>query len=180
MKVKNYSNTLKDIKIAEGIFFEDLRGSLKKTMYSDLLFEYMGSISEVICTTSKVNVVRGLHYQSEPHQLKKFVTCVSGEILDVFLDIRKDSPTFGQFGTIKLHSKDNYAVLIPEGFAHGYSTLSEESIVVYLQSGNFDKDCDRSINPLSLNIDWLVENPIVSEKDKNAASFQGFKDNLNE
>lgn len=180
MKVKNYSRILKDIKIAEGIFFEDLRGSLKKTMYSDLLFDYMGSISEVICTTSKANVVRGLHYQREPHQLKKFVTCVSGEILDVFLDIRKDSPTFGQFGTIKLNSKDNYAVLIPEGFAHGYSTLSENSIVVYLQSGNFNKNSDRSINPLSLNINWLVENPIISEKDKNSISFESYKENLND
>lgn len=180
MKIKNYSKTLKDIKIAEGIFFEDLRGSLKKTMYSDLLFELMGSISEVICTTSKANVVRGLHYQSEPHQLKKFVTCISGEILDVFLDIRKDSPTFGKFGTIRLNSKDNFAVLVPEGFAHGYSTLSENSIVVYLQSGNFDENSDRSISPLSLDINWLVENPIVSEKDKNAVPFARFKDNLNE
>lgn len=174
MKFKKFSTTLQDIKIAEGVFFEDHRGFLKKAMHSELLLKSMGNISEILCTTSYANVIRGLHYQSDPHQIKKFVTCVYGEILDVFLDIRKDSPTFGEYGSIKLSNKDNIAVLIPEGFAHGFSTLSEQSVVVYLQSGDFIKSSDRSINPLSVDVDWLVKKPIVSDKDLNAISFDKF------
>jgi len=177
MIFKNYSKSLQDVQVAEGVFFEDERGSLKKTMYSKSLIEHMGNISEVLCTTSKLNVIRGLHYQVEPNELKKFITCVSGEILDVFLDIRKDSPTFGKFGAIRLTSGDSKAVLIPEGFAHGFSTLTNHSVVVYLQSGDFDKKSDRSINPLSIGVDWGIVEPIISEKDLNAKQFKDLKIN---
>ena len=171
MKVENYSAELSDIKICSGVYFSDERGSLKKAIHGDEIVTLMPNIREVLCTTSQKNVIRGLHYQEDPYQIKKFITCIKGEILDIFVDIRKDSKTYGKHGAQRLTESDSLSVLIPEGFAHGFATLSESSIVVYLQSENFNPEFDRSINPLSLDIDWRVDNPIISEKDKTAIKF---------
>ena len=89
MKVKNYSTELSDIKICSGVYFSDERGSLKKAIHGDEITMLMPNIREVLCTTSQKNVIRGLHYQEEPHQIKKFITCIKGEVLDIFVDIRK-------------------------------------------------------------------------------------------
>lgn len=172
MKIENFSNELPDIKICSGINFSDERGTLKKSIHGDKISSLMPEIKEVLCTTTKINVIRGLHYQKTPFEIKKFITCVQGEILDVFVDIRKDSPTYGTYGVKKLNQEDSLSILIPEGFAHGYSTLSENSVVVYLQSGNFNSKFDRSINPLSLDIDWQIKNPKISEKDLFAVKFE--------
>lgn len=172
MKINSYSDLFEEIKICSGVNFSDERGSLKKTMHGDELEEIIPSIKEVLCTTSLKNVIRGLHYQDPPYEIKKFITCVTGEILDVFVDIRKASKTYGMFGTQILNEKDNLSLLIPEGFAHGYSTLSEKSVVVYLQSGNYNPEFDRSINPMSLDIDWKVNNYKISKKDLEAVEFK--------
>ena len=171
MKVENYSAELSDIKICSGVYFSDERGSLKKAIHGDEIVTLMPNIREVLCTTSKKNVIRGLHYQKDPYQIKKFITCIKGEILDIFVDIRKDSKTYGKHGAQRLTESDSLSVLIPEGFAHGFATLSENSVVVYLQSENFNPEFDRSINPLSLDIDWRVDDPLISEKDKAAVNF---------
>ena len=176
MEISQHSNTFKDIKITHGVNFHDERGSLKKTMYSDNLEDLISPIKEVLCSTSKKNVIRGLHFQKSPYEVDKLVTCIKGEILDVFVDIRKESNNFGKFGSINLNEDDKKAILIPKGYAHGYSTLSEEAIIVYLQSGNFNEDFDESINPLSLSIDWKVVSPIISKKDKNSIKFEDFKE----
>jgi len=171
MKVENYSAELSDIKICSGVYFSDERGSLKKAIHGDEIVTLMPNIREVLCTTSEKNVIRGLHYQEDPYQIKKFITCIKGEILDVFVDIRKNSKTYGKHGIQRLTESDSLSVLIPEGFAHGFATLSENSVVVYLQSENFKPEFDRSINPLSLDIDWRVDGPLISEKDKAAVNF---------
>lgn len=171
MKVENYSAELSDIKICSGVYFSDERGSLKKAIHGDEIVTLMPNIREVLCTTSEKNVIRGLHYQEDPYQIKKFITCIKGEILDVFVDIRKNSKTYGKHGIQRLTESDSLSVLIPEGFAHGFATLSENSVVVYLQSENFNPEFDRSINPLSLDIDWRVDDPLISEKDKAAVNF---------
>ena len=102
------------------------------------------------------------------------VTCVKGQILDVFLDLRKESDNFGKYDSLELTGEDKKSVLIPKGFAHGYSTLSDEAIIVYLQSDNYNAEFDDSIDPLSLNISWKVSSPILSEKDKNSINFEDF------
>lgn len=172
MKVDNYSDELSDVKICSGVYFADERGILKKSIHGENLNSLMPKISELLLTTSRKNVIRGLHYQEKPFEIKKFLTCVKGEILDIFVDIRKESPTYGKYGFKKLNEEDSLSILIPEGFAHGYSTLSEYSIVAYLQSENYNPKYDRAINPLSLNIDWCVDNPIISEKDLKAINFK--------
>jgi len=172
MKINNFSQELIDVKITNGVFFEDERGSLKKSIHTNKINELMGSVSEVLCTRSYQNVIRGLHYQKKPTEISKFLTCVQGKILDVFVDIRKETKHYGKFGSQILTENDNKAIFIPKGFAHGFSTLSKSSTVVYLQSGDYDPITDAAINPLSLNIDWMVNNPIVSSKDFNAIKFE--------
>ena len=178
MELNNFSKQFIDIKVAKGVYFDDERGSLKKTMFGDELNELMGSIKEVICSTSNKDVVRGLHFQTDPSQISKFITCVTGKIIDVFLDIRIESETFGEYGFIELEENDNKAIFIPKGFAHGYGVISDVATVVYLQSGNYDPVTDFSINPLSLNIDWGINNPLLSEKDLNAISFKEYEKNF--
>ena len=174
MKLNSYSEKFKEVKIAEGIFFEDERGFLKKTMFGDELSNTMEAIKEVICSSSNKDVVRGLHFQKKPNEIEKFVTCIKGRIIDVFLDIRKGSDNYGQYGMVELSESDNKAIFIPKGFAHGYGVLSEVATVIYLQSGNYNEESDYSINPLSLEIDWKIKNPIISEKDKTADNFKDF------
>ena len=175
MEVKDFSEKFKEIKLIHGLNFEDERGSLKKTMFGDELQNLISPIKEVLCSTSKKSVIRGLHFQNPPFAVKKLITCVKGTVMDVFLDLRSESDTYGEFESIKLKEDDSLALLIPEGFAHGYSTLSNEAILIYLQSGNYNYKYDESINPLSLGIDWQVDNPIISKKDKASENFKRFK-----
>ncbi len=175
MKLTNFSEQFKEVILAEGIFFEDERGFLKKTMFGDELSNVMESIKEVICSSSNKDVIRGLHFQKEPNEIEKFVTCIRGEIIDIFLDIRKDSKNYGKYGAIELSESDNKALFVPKGFAHGYGVLSEVATVVYLQSGNYNEESDYSINPLSLGIDWGIKKPIISEKDRAAVNFNDYK-----
>lgn len=127
---------------------------------------------------SKKNVIRGLHYQTSPRQQAKLVRCIHGEILDVALDLRYKSPTYGKHFTIKLSGENNLQLFIPKGFAHGFSVLSEEAIVSYKTSDYYSKENDKSICPLdmTLGINWAISNQeaILSEKDKFAPLF--FKD----
>jgi dTDP-4-dehydrorhamnose 3,5-epimerase len=179
MKIEVATSLFPEVKISTGINFQDERGSLKKTIFGDDLMKTMGNVQEVLCTTSIKNSVRGLHFQDPPFAISKFIQCVSGEILDVFLDIRNGSPTYGLHGTRKLNADDNNAIFIPEGFAHGFITLSQQSIVVYLQSGDYNAEFDQTINPLSLNIDWLSKSPIISDKDLNGVHFKDYKPTIN-
>ena len=111
-------------------------------MFGDELSNTMESIKEVICSSSNKDVVRGLHFQKKPNEIEKFVTCIKGRIIDVFLDIRKGSDNYGQYGMVELSESDNKAIFIPKGFAHGYGVLSEVATVIYLQSGNYNEESD--------------------------------------
>jgi len=175
MKLEKYSEEFKDILISNGVNFKDKRGVFKKTIFGDELVRLMGSVHELITVKSNKNVIRGLHFQQPPHPVSKFITCIFGEIQDVFVDIRKSSTSYGKHGFIKLRENDSCGVFIPEGFAHGYSVLSDVAIVAYLQSDNYYEELDESINPLSLNINWKVKNPTISKKDKSAKNFNEFE-----
>ncbi len=178
MKTKIFSPEFNEVIISEGINFNDERGQFKKTIYGKKVEQMMGNISELLCVKSNKNVVRGLHFQNPPAEISKFITCIDGKILDVFLDIRKNSNTYGSFGSVVLEGTDNRGLFVPKGFAHGYSVLSDYATVVYLQSGDYSSEHDDSINPLSIDIDWKVEDPILSEKDKSAVKFKEYKSNF--
>ncbi len=116
------------------------------------------------------NTIRGLHYQVVKPQ-GKLVRAVKGRILDVAVDIRKDSPTFGKYVAVELSSDNFKQLYVPEGFAHGFSVLSDEAEVLYKTTDYWYKEHERSINfnDPELNIDWnITGNPVVSDKDRDA------------
>jgi len=124
---------------------------------------------------SKKNVIRGMHLQLKKPQ-GKLITVLSGKIYDVALDCRQNSKTFGKFFSIELSDKDNTSVYIPEGFAHGFCSLTKSSLLHYKCTNYRDKDSEISINfkDKNINIKWPKKRVIVSEKDKNSITFVNF------
>lgn len=165
------SSEIPDIKFYKGKIFYDHRGIFEKPFYANLESMGFDKNLEIIISKSKKNVIRGLHFQNPPNDINKIIYCLDGNIRDVFLDMRKSSPTFGKFGFKDLSAEDGVSVLVPKGFAHGYSVLSENAIVLYLQSGLFNEKADNGISYKSCDIDWGVEEPILSDKDLNLKLF---------
>jgi dTDP-4-dehydrorhamnose 3,5-epimerase len=116
-------------------------------------------------------VIRGLHYQLNPHAQTKLIRVLSGTILDVAVDIRKDSPTYGKAFTIELSAVNKKQLLIPKGFAHGYSVISQTAEVFYKCDDFYHKECEGGImyNDPALQINWQIpaDKAIISEKDMN-------------
>lgn len=128
---------------------------------------------------STPNVIRGLHFQNNPSQAK-LVGCLRGKILDVAVDIRKDSPTLGKYFSIELSAENGKLLFIPAGFAHGFAVLGNESAdVMYKVDNQFSKEGDGGIrfNDPDLKIDWQIANPIISDKDKNLPLFANYLKN---
>ena len=162
-------NTLLDgVKIITPTIFEDERGyffeSYKAPIFknNDLPINFVQD-NEVKSTKG---VLRGLHYQYNRPQ-GKLVRVISGSISDVAVDIRKGSPTFGQFEIVHLTAENNKMLYIPEGFAHGYLVTSSESIVVYKCTDIYDPNDQYGIiwNDETIGVDWMYDSPILSEKD---------------
>ncbi|MCW3467931.1 dTDP-4-dehydrorhamnose 3,5-epimerase [Chitinophaga nivalis] len=118
---------------------------------------------------SSYGVLRGLHYQLEPHAQTKLIRVLEGRILDAVVDMRKDSPTYGQSYTIELSADNKLQLLVPKGFAHGYAVLSETAEVMYKCDDFYNKSCEGGIiyNDPALGIDWGIDlkDAIISEKD---------------
>lgn len=125
------------------------------------------------------NAIRGLHFQVKPFDQCKLVRCVSGEIFDVAVDLRKNSPTFGLWVGINLSDKNHHQLFIPEGFAHGFETLSEYSEIVYKTNNFYSYENERSViwNDHDISINWFSqENDVVlSEKDSKAPFFKDLR-----
>ncbi|MHA4843870.1 dTDP-4-dehydrorhamnose 3,5-epimerase [Flavitalea antarctica] len=117
--------------------------------------------------------LRGLHYQKEPHSQSKLITCVSGRIYDVILDLREDSSTYRKWLSFELSSFDGQSIFIPAGCAHGFVTMNSNTVISYLIAGDYhpgSAGCVRWNDP-AFQIVWPVTNPILSEKDKFAPDF---------
>lgn len=131
---------------------------------------------------SSYGTIRGLHYQMEPSAQTKLIRAVGGAILDVVVDIRKFSPTYGRFFSIELSSENKKQLLIPRGFAHGYSVLSETAEVFYKCDTHYNKKQERGIlwNDPKLNIDWRIpsDRVITSEKDKEYPDIDNCENNF--
>ena len=165
-----------EIEIIENYPFFDFRGSFLKIANNEL-----GGIQidEVFYSVSEKNVIRGFHLQKNPNQIKKIVTCVKGEIVDVCIDIRKNSKNFGKIYEYTLNSENNKSLFIPYGFAHAFLSNSSETIVLYLQSGEHVQSSEIGFNPLSAGFDWGVKNPIISDRDLSLPAYKNFKENIN-
>jgi len=152
--------------------FEDSRGYFFES-YNETIFRQEGINTHWVQdnqSSSGFGVIRGLHYQLPPFAQSKLVRVLKGKILDVAVDIRKGSPTYGNVFTQKLSAKNKKQLLIPAGFAHGFSVLSEKAEVMYKCDGFYNKESEAGIiyNDVELNIDWGIpaELAIISDKDK--------------
>ncbi|HRH67009.1 MAG TPA: dTDP-4-dehydrorhamnose 3,5-epimerase [Bacteroidia bacterium] len=127
-------------------------------------------------SVSKLHVVRGLHFQNPPYAQGKLVRVVKGRVLDVAVDIRPGSATFGRHYSLELNSIDQKMLWIPPGFAHGFSVLEEDSVFCYKVTTLYSKEHERGIrfDDPELNINWRVPNPVVSEKDKILPTFKEY------
>lgn len=123
---------------------------------------------------STKGVLRGLHYQIKPKEQAKLVSVISGEIFDVAVDIRKDSPTFGKWVGRIISEKNHEMLYIPEGFAHGFCTLSNTANVLYKVTNEYSPENEQGIiwNDPNVSISWPIKNLIVSEKDKKLPTLQ--------
>ncbi|MCH7773689.1 MAG: dTDP-4-dehydrorhamnose 3,5-epimerase [Bacteroidetes bacterium] len=156
--------------------FGDDRGYFFET-YSKRKYAEYGIEEDFVqdnISKSLKGTIRGLHYQVGDNAQGKLCHVIRGKVLDVAVDIRFDSPTFGQYFSIELTGEDKTQLWIPPGFAHGFSVLSDEVLFVYKCTNYYSKPDERAIlyNDPQLNIDWKVENPIVSEKDLKAKLFK--------
>ena len=126
---------------------------------------------------SSKGVLRGLHFQNPPFSQGKLVRVIQGSVLDVAVDIRKDSPTYGEHVSVLLSGENKTMFWIPPGFAHGFSTLEDNTIFSYKCSGIYNKESEGSLmwNDSDLKIDWQIENAIISVKDQNSDHFKNFK-----
>lgn len=156
---------------------------IEPTLYKDSRGYFFESFSqkefnEKVCdikfvqdneSMSTYGVVRGLHFQNPPFTQSKLVRCVKGKILDVVVDLRKESPTFGKYISFELSEDNHRQVFIPKGFAHGFSVLSDTAIFQYKCDNFYNKESDNGINLFdeNLNIDWMIPNNkmIISDKD---------------
>ena len=174
-----FSNTpLQDLTIIQPRVFEDDRGyfyeSFNQTSFSKQ-FKFDSFVQDNQ-SLSKKNVIRGLHFQNPPYAQIKLVRVIKGAVIDVAVDIRKNSLTYGQHFKIELNERNKTMLWIPEGFAHGFVTLEDDTIFVYKCSALYNKASEGCIvwNDHSLGIDWEVKNPIVSEKDMQGVDFKNF------
>lgn len=148
--------------------FEDDRGFFFES-YNEELFKKLGLPTNFVQDNQSFSikgVVRGLHFQNAPFAQGKLVRVISGRVLDVAVDIRPDSPTFGKHEVFELRSDTNNMAYVPEGFAHGFVAL-EDSVFSYKCTNVYNKGAESGIlwNDPDLGIDWGIDNPIVSEKD---------------
>lgn len=175
--MKLIETIIPDLFIVEPRVFEDTRGYFFES-FSQRIYDEKGiDINFIQDNESKSTkgVLRGLHYQLAPYAQTKLVRVISGSILDVAVDIREGSPTFGKSFSIELSGKNKLQLFIPKGFAHGFSVLSDEVIVNYKCDNFYHPETERGIlyNDPELNIDWKIdlEKAIISAKDKVNPSF---------
>lgn len=130
---------------------------------------------------SQKNVLRGLHFQQRPYAQAKLVRVIQGAVLDVAVDIRKNSPTFGQHFKCELSAENHLQMYIPEGFAHGFLTLQPDTLFLYKCSNFYHKESEACLkwNDPDLDINWGVNEPLVSEKDNAGEYFKGFSKTFN-
>lgn len=126
---------------------------------------------------SAKGVLRGLHFQKPPYAQGKLVRVTKGAVMDVAVDLRKDSPTYGKWESVVLTEENKLQFWIPEGFAHGFVTLEDDTIFAYKCTNVYNKESEGSLlwNDPDINIEWNIENPILSEKDKVSPLFKNFE-----
>jgi len=168
MPFSEIPQSVPDVLVIEGKRFGDDRGFFSETYRAEAFAELgIPPLVQHNHSRSERGVLRGLHYQLPPRALGKLVRCVRGAVLDVAVDLRKGSATFGQHVAVELTEDQNQLVWVPEGFAHGFLALSEVADVVYMQTDYWSPEHDRAVrwDDPTLAIPWPESNPKLSAKD---------------
>jgi len=164
--------------------FSDERGVFFEWFQDSTFREYAGddfSLAQANCSVSQKGVLRGIHYANVPPGQRKYVTCFSGSALDVLVDLRPSSPTFGQWRSIELNSSDCKVVSIPNGVGHAFMALEDNTTIVYLCDERYNPAGELEIHPLdpTIAITWPTHiTPLISPKDAAAPLFSEIKDSL--
>jgi dTDP-4-dehydrorhamnose 3,5-epimerase len=155
-----------------GLFFE----SFNQKKFNEAVGKDIQFVQDNV-SISKQYVVRGLHLQKPPFAQGKLVRVLKGAVLDIAVDIRKSSLTYGQHVKVKLSAENGHQLWIPEGFAHGFSVLEEDTVFSYKCTNYYHPNSEMGLlfNDSQLQIDWEVTNPIVNQKDKEATLFSNFE-----
>lgn len=156
--------------------FADERGFFVETFQEKRYQEFLGADIHFVqdnFSSSKKGVLRGLHYQAPPFGQAKLVQVLRGKVLDVAVDIRFGSPTFGKFVSVELSAENHRQFFIPEGYAHGFVALEDDTFFQYKCTNVYSKEHERGIvwNDSTIGIDWKTESPLVSEKDQKHLSL---------
>lgn len=175
--MKFIETKLKDVFIIEQSFFKDERGSFVKTFQeSEFLkrgLEY--DFKENYYTRSKEDVIRGMHFQNPPHDHAKLVTVIQGTIIDVILDLRKKSATYGEYISVELSRENRKSIYIPKGCAHGFGVFSDTATAYYMVTSEHAQSSDMGIDYNSFGYEWIIKNPIMSNRDKDFIHFSDFE-----
>ena len=171
MKIKNVK--ISGLKIIQTKIFFDKRGFFKEIYKNNLIKK---NFKFDVISLSKKNVIRGLHIQTKKPQAK-VITVVSGKIMDVAVDLRKNSKTFGKYYSLIISDKSDYSFYVPEGFAHGFLCLSDKCIVHYKCSEYRHKESETTLNwnDQEVKIKWPIKKPILSKKDKIGKNLEFFR-----
>ncbi len=158
---------IKGVYLIKNFVAHDQRGSFIKTFHKEKFREigFQHEFRESYYSLSVKNVIRGMHFQRPPHDHEKLVYVTAGKILDVVLDLRITSPTFGQSIAVEM-VEHSHSIFIPKGCAHGFLTLSDTATVAYSVTTVYDKDADDGIRWDSFGFNWPVTDPILSERDR--------------
>ncbi len=168
---------IEGLMVLEPKVFEDSRGKFIKT-FNDAFFYENGleiKIKETYFSISNKDVIRGMHFQTPPHAHIKIVYVPYGKILDVVLDLRADSPTYGKFYSLELSDKNAKVLIIPKGLAHGFKSLQDNTNVTYMQTTSYAPENDGGVAYNSFGFDWQCESPQLSARDLSFEHFSEFK-----
>ncbi|MCT4597806.1 MAG: dTDP-4-dehydrorhamnose 3,5-epimerase [Vallitalea sp.] len=168
---------LQGVYVIENFHSKDNRGSFTKTYNADSFKEnnLCTQFHESYYSVSNKDVIRGMHFQLPPYEHEKLVYVAKGEIIDVILDIRKSSDTYGKYLQVILSDKNHMSVYIPKGLAHGFRSNINNTITVYNVSTVYNKEKDCGIKYNSFGYDWNIEKPIISTRDSSFINFVEFK-----
>ncbi len=176
--MKIITTPINGLLIIEPQIFKDERGFFYES-YNEQRYQEAGITCSFVQdnqSMSQKGVLRGLHFQKPPYAQAKLVSVIQGAVMDVAVDLRKESPTYGAYHAVILTAENHWQFFIPEGFAHGFLTLENNTIFSYKCSKLYNKASEGSIlyNDPTINIDWNIEHPILSEKDKTGETFNNF------
>jgi dTDP-4-dehydrorhamnose 3,5-epimerase/CDP-3, 6-dideoxy-D-glycero-D-glycero-4-hexulose-5-epimerase len=169
-------------KVADGLYLidnflhSDLRGDFRKFFNKSQLnsINIQIEFNECYLTTSKKNVIRGMHFQNPPNEHWKLVTVIEGSIVDVVIDIR-NSENYGRIYSFEMDENSNFSILISPGYAHGFKSLQDHTKLLYHVSSEYSKESDNGILWNSIDFDWQIKNPILSERDSQFIDFSLFE-----